>query len=341
MDVSFIIVSWNVCELLRRCLLSIREQAAGGRQTVDDSEQTASQARSLSSEIWVVDNASTDGTVDMLRREFPSVRIIANAENVGFTRGNNQALAVAQGRYLFLLNPDTELRPGALAALVSYMQANPRAGILGPRLVYGDGSLQSSRRRFPTLATAFVESTRLQQWFPRNRVLARYYMLDTPDDATQPVDWINGSAMFVRRAVYDTVGGLDERFFMYSEELDWCYRAKGAGWQIVYLPGAQVTHYEGKSSEQAVARRDIYFHSSKIHFFEKYRGPFVAGVLRVYLLLMFAFQLVEEGLKWLVGHKRPLRAERIRAYSQVLSSGLKYSHATRNHQLPSHSRDWL
>lgn len=317
MDVSFIVVSWNVCELLRRCLLSVRQQVT------DNGQQPESQVGRLSSEIWVVDNASTDDTIEMLGREFPSVRVIANAENVGFTRANNQALAVAQGRYLFLLNPDTELRPGALAALMSYMQANPHAGILGPKLYFGDGSLQSSRRRFPTLATAFVESTRLQQWFPRNRVLTRYYMLDTSDDSTQPVDWINGSAMFVRRAVYDMVGGFDERFFMYSEELDWCYRAKQAGWQVVYVPSAQVTHYEGKSSEQVAAHRDIYFHSSKVRFFEKYRGRFVAGVLRAYLLVMFAFQLVEEGLKWLVGHKRPLRAARIKAYSQVLSSGLK------------------
>jgi len=258
----------------------------------------------------------------MLRAEFPGVRVMANAENVGFTRGNNEALAEAQGRYLFLLNPDTELRPGALQALIDYMEAHPRVGIVGPRLFYGDGTPQSSRRRFPTLATAFLESTKLQQWFPRNRVLTRYYMLDTSDDATQEVDWVNGSAMFVRRQVYEQIGGFDEAFFMYSEELDWCYRAKQAGWQVVYLPTAQVTHYEGKSSEQVVASRDIYFHSSKIRFFRKYRGAFIAEILRAFLLLTFVYQIVEEGAKWLVGHKRALRAARVRAYCQVLKSGL-------------------
>lgn len=341
MDVSFIIVSWNVCDLLRRCLLSIEQQTeSGGTNNVTPPTETlrfasrgefaqtdpnASQSavNGLTAEIWVVDNASSDGTVEMLRTEFPTVRLIANSENVGFTRANNQALEQAQGRYSFLLNPDTELRPGALAALVEYMTAHPRTGMIGPQLFYGDGSLQSSRRRFPTLATAFLESTRLQQWFPRNRVLTRYYMLDTPDDLTQEVDWINGSAMFVRREVYATLGGFDERFFMYSEELDWCYRAKQAGWQIVYLPPAQIVHHEGKSSEQVVARRDIYFHSSKIRFFRKYRGPWVAGILRAFLLLMFALQLGEEGLKWLAGHKRAMRAARIKAYWQVLSSGLK------------------
>jgi N-acetylglucosaminyl-diphospho-decaprenol L-rhamnosyltransferase len=311
MDISIIIVSWNVHDLLRKCLLSLKQQT-----------EALSRVCRLSSEILIVDNASSDGTVEMLRAEFPDARVIANAENTGFTRANNQALAVAQGRYLFLLNPDTELRAGALQTLYDYAEAHPRVGIIGPQLFYGDGSLQSSRRRFPTLATAFLESTKLQQWFPRNRTLTHYYMLDTRDDVTQEVDWINGSAMFVRRAMYDQVGGLDEGFFMYSEELDWCYRTKRAGWQIVYLPTAQVTHYEGKSSEQVVAQRDIYFHSSKVRFFRKTRGAFVAEILRAFLLLMFVYQIAEESAKWLMGHKRALRAARVKAYWQVVKSGL-------------------
>ncbi len=316
MDLSVIIVSWNVRDLLRQCLRSISSE-----QSAVNSQQSPVHRLRLT-EILVVDNASADGTVEMLHAEFPDVRVIPNSNNAGFTRGNNQALAVAQGRYLFLLNPDTELRLGALQALIDYADAHPRAGIIGPRLFYGDGAPQSSRRRLPTLATAFLESTKLQQWFPRNRALTRYYMLDTPDDATQEVDWVNGAAMFVRREVYDQIGGLDEAFFMYSEELDWCYRAKRAGWQIVYLPTAQVTHYEGKSSEQVVASRDVYFHSSKIRFFRKYRGALVAEILRAFLLLTFAYQLAEEFAKWLVGHKRALRAARIKAYARVLASGL-------------------
>jgi GT2 family glycosyltransferase len=308
MDVSFIIVSWNVCDLLRRCQSSVLREAEACQQ---------------STETIVVDNASSDGSAEMLRLEFPQVHVIANSENVGFTRANNQALAIAQGRYLFLLNPDTELRPGALRGLIDFMEGHPRAGMVGPRLFYGDGTPQSSRRRFPTLATAFFESTKLQQWFPRNRILTRYYMLDTRDDETQPVDWINGSAMFVRRDVYDQIGGFDEQFFMYSEELDWCYRIHESGWQIFYLPSVEITHYEGKSSEQVVARRDIYFHSSKIRFFRKYRGALVAGTLRVFLLLMFTYQVAEEGCKWLAGHKRALRTERVKAYLRVLASGLK------------------
>jgi hypothetical protein len=308
-DVSIIIVSWNVRDLLRRCLQAL------GSQIVDCRPPTA--------EMIVVDNASSDRTAEMLRAEFPNVRVITNSENAGFTRANNQALALAQGRYLFLLNPDTELHAGALQTLFDFAETNPRAGIIGPQLFYGDGSVQSSRRRFPTLATAFLESTILQQWFPRNRVLTNFYMLDTRDNATQPVDWINGAAMFVRRAVYEQIGGLDEAFFMYSEELDWCYRAKQAGWEIFYLPTARVTHYEGKSSEQAVAARDIHFNTSKIRFFRKYRGAFVAEILRAFLLLTFVYRIAEESIKWLLGHKRELRAQRVKAYWQVLKSGLQ------------------
>lgn len=309
MDVSILIVSWNVRALLSQCLQSLASSNP--------------EARTLNVEIVVVDNASRDGTLEMLRAEFPAVRVIANTANVGFPRANNQALALAQGRYLFLLNPDTALRAGALQTLYEYAEAHPRVGILGPQLLYGDGTRQSSRRRFPTLATAFLESTKLQQWFPRNRVLTHYYMLDTRDDAIQAVDWLNGAALFVRRAVYEQIGGLDETFFMYSEELDWCYRAKRAGWQIVYLPTAQVVHHEGKSSEQAAAARDIHFHTSKVRFFRKTRGAFVAEILRAFLLLMFAYQLAEESAKWAVGHKRALRAARVRAYWQVLRSGLR------------------
>lgn len=307
MELSFIIVSWNVSALLRRAIESMLADAVG-----------------LSFEIIVVDNASTDGTADMLRAAFPPVRLIANTENVGFTRANNQALAVAQGRFLFLLNPDAELERGAVRALRSFMDApaNGRVGIAGPQLVYPDHRLQSSRRRFPTLATALLESTPLQQWFPRNRVLDRYYVRDTSDQAAQDVDWLVGAALFVRRAVYDAIGGFDERFFMYSEELDWCQRAHAAGWRVVYVPQARVVHYEARSSEQVVARRDIYFHSSKVRYFKKYHGA-QGEALRWFLLAMFGCQTLAEGSKYLLGHKRELRAARVKAYRQVLASGLR------------------
>jgi N-acetylglucosaminyl-diphospho-decaprenol L-rhamnosyltransferase len=310
-DISVIIVSWNVRDLLKRALQSIFDDAAAAQCAV---------------QVIVVDNASRDGTVEMVRAEFPHARVIANTENVGFTRGNNQGLtAAASGHYIFLLNPDTEIQRGALRAMLDYMDApeNARVGIVGPQLVYADGSPQSSRRRFPKFATALFESTILEQWFPNNSLVTDYRLRMTDDSAVQDVDWVVGAAMLVRRAVYEQIGGFDENFFMYSEELDLCKRAQDAGWRVVYFPHARVLHHEAKSSEQVLAQRDIYFHSSKVRYFKKHHGARQGELLRYFLLGMFAYQIAEQGAKYVLGHKRELRAERMRAYAQVLRSGLR------------------
>ena len=306
-DISVLIVSWNVQDLLLRCLTAL-PAAIGGKLTY---------------EVIVVDNASSDGTVEAVKSAFPMVRVIENAENRGFTGGNNQALAAAQGDYLFLLNPDTEPHPGSIAELHHYLQTRPPLGIVGPRLWYGDGSPQPSRRRFPTLLTLFTESTVVQAYLPNLAVFKRYYLVDRPDDEPQTVDWLVGAALFLRREVYEQVGGMDEGFFMYSEELDWCRRAVRAGWQVGYDPAAEIVHHEGKSSEQVVAARHIRFFSSRIRYTRKYHGAFWAETLRWWLLGTFAFQWMREGVKWLAGHKRALRANRMRTYSEVLNSRLK------------------
>ncbi len=200
-------------------------------------------------EIWVVDSASTDGSADMVREAFPRVGLITNSENVGFTSGNNLGMARCRGRAVLLLNPDTEIVGDALTVMADYLDTHPDVGIVGPRILTPDGGLQPSRRRFPTYGTAFVESTCLQRWFPRHPLLARYYMWDVPDDREQDVDWLEGACLMARAEVVRQIGGLDERFFMYSEEMDWCLRAKRAGWHVVYLPQAAIIHYGGKSSE--------------------------------------------------------------------------------------------
>jgi len=307
LDLSIVIVSWNVKDLLRRCLASVISDQGPAIRGV---------------EIIVVDNGSSDGSAAMVREEFPQIRLMANETNVGFTKANNQALAQCRGRYLLLLNPDTEVRPGALGAMVAYMDAHPRVGALGPQLLNPDGSIQSSRRRFPTLATAFLESTILQLWFPDNAVLRRYYVLDRPDDTVQEVDWVVGAAILIRREAWDQVGPLDEGFFMYSEELDWCRRARERGWQVIYLPTAQVVHYGAQSSEQVKPFQHIQFQRSKIRYFRKHHGPWQAELLRLFILCTYVYQLIVEALKWLVGHKRPLRAARVKAYWQVLRSRL-------------------
>jgi GT2 family glycosyltransferase len=312
--IVILIVSWNVRELLRACLHSLRRYPA-----------TAHEQR-----IVVVDNASGDGTNEMLRRDFPDVVVVANATNRGFTGGNNDGLreieALVQSTpvsYVLLLNPDTEVTPGALDALLASAEAHPEAGVIGPQLRYPDGSVQSSRRRFPNFWTALFESTWLQPIAPR-RLLDSYYIRDCRDDEVCEVDWVVGAAMLVRWEAYEQVGGLDEHnFFMYSEELDWCKRIKAAGWKVIYDPRAQIVHHEGKSSEQVSAQRTIYFNTSKVRYFAKHHGRAQARLLRAALLAMFAWQWALEGAKWLLGHRRALRAERMRAYAQVLRSGLR------------------
>jgi len=205
--------------------------------------------------------------------------------------------------------------------MVAYADAHPDVGVVGPQLLNSDGSVQSSRRRFPTLMTGLFESTWLEPLAPRD-VLRRYYVLDQPDDAIQEVDWLFGACFLVRRKVIEQVGALDEGFFMYSEEMDWCRRIRQAGWKVVYLPEAQVIHYGGKSSDQVAAQRHIYFQTSKVRYFRKHHGALTTGVLRVALLAMYAGQLTLEAAKGALGHKRALRRERVRAYWQVLRSGL-------------------
>jgi GT2 family glycosyltransferase len=308
-DLSVVIVNWNVCALLRRCLASVLKQSG----------HPANKGTDL--EIIVVDNASTDGSVEMLRAEFPQVTLIANSANRGFTGGNNQGLEAAQGRYVLLLNPDTQVLGDAFATLIGYLEAQPDVGLVGPQLLYPDGSVQSSRRRFPTLATLFFESTWLESLAPPS-LLEHYHVRDQPDNAVLDVDWVVGAAMLARREAIQQVGGLDERFFMYSEELDWCRRIKAAGWRVVYHPRAQITHYEGKSSEQAVPERHINFQRSKIRYTRKYHGGRAARALRLYLLGHYVVQLGLESLKGMLGHKRALRQQRVKAYWQVLKSGL-------------------
>lgn len=303
-DLSVVVVNWNVKDLLRACLQSLL--AAG---------QTAPQ---FATEIIVVDSASSDDSPEMVRREFPQVRLIASEQNLGYAGGNNAGAAVAQGRYLFLLNPDTIVQPEALSRMVEYMDTHPTIGALGPQLLWPDDSSQSSRRSFPSLGTLFWESTLLGQWFPHNRHIQSYHLVHHPADQPQKVDWVVGAAILIRHEAWQQVGPIDEAFFMYFEETDWCRRSAAAGWETYYLPTAQVTHYEGKSSEQVVAARTLRFQRSKLRYTRKYFGPVWATLLRLFLWLTFAFQWAEESLKWLIGHRRELRRKRMIAYGEVL-----------------------
>jgi N-acetylglucosaminyl-diphospho-decaprenol L-rhamnosyltransferase len=305
-DLSIIIVSWNVAELLKACLQSI-VQSPPGEYTL---------------EIIVVDSASTDSSLQMVQNQFPQIKLLPQTENLGFSRCNNIGLQAATGRYVFLLNPDTEIVGDALAKMIAYMDANPTVGILGPHTLNTEGTTQSTRRRFPSLALGFVESTWLQHFAPKS-LLDHYYAADVADDAVRDVDWVQGSALLARREIYTQIGGLDEGYVMYSEEMDWCKRAKVARWRVVYFGQADVVHHGGKSSEQVTARKHIHFQESKLRYFRKFHGWLPAQTLRIFLIISYVWQIGLESLKSVLGHKRSMRQERIQAYWQVIRSGLK------------------
>ncbi len=306
---SAIVVSWNTRDLLRRCLESLCASSGEGGQL----------------ELLVVDNGSTDGSPEMVRSDFPGATLIANGQNLGFARANNQAIARAEGQHLLLANTDTEMVGSAVADMVRYADEHPDVAVVGPQLLNADGSVQSSRRSFPTASTAFLESTVLQRWLPNHPAVRRYYLLDSPDGETQEVDWLVGACLLVRGEACRQVGLMDEGYFMYSEEMDWCRRFSDAGWKIVYLPTARVIHYEGQSSGKDPYHRHTRFQYSKCRYFEKHRGPRFAQLLRVFLLGNYLFLWLEDAAELvLLRRNRSMRRERMSVLAKVLRWQLRW-----------------
>jgi N-acetylglucosaminyl-diphospho-decaprenol L-rhamnosyltransferase len=302
-ELSVSVVSYRTPALLVQCLNALAAQRA-----------------SVDMDVTVVDNASGDDSAGMVASQFPWVRLVRNQRNAGFGAAHNQVLRGARGRYWLVLNSDAAPVPGAVRSLVDFLDQHPRVAVVGPRLRYPDGTLQSSRRRFPTVATLFVESTQLQRFWPRHPVLRRYYFADRPeDDRPQDVDWVVGACLCVRAAAAAEVGLFDEGFFMYSEELDWCRRFRAAGWRVAYLPSAEVAHLEGGSSRLDLAARDRLFQASKLRYAGKWHGRWVAGALRTYLVAEYVARAAEEGLKLALGSQVPARRTRLR----VIGSGLR------------------
>ncbi len=308
LDLSVILVSRDTRELTLRCLASVAASLADTAVTW---------------EAILVDNASSDGTIAAVRDAFPAVRLIEAGGNRGFAVGNNLGLAVARGGALLLLNPDTEALGDALPTLLDTLRRDPALGVVGPALCYPDGTPQESRRRFPTPLTPFLESTLAQHYWRHNRVIERYFVADRPATARQDVDWLHGACLLVRHAALAQIGGFDEAYFMYSEELDLCARLRAHGWRVAYEPDAALIHHEGASSAQAVPRRHIDFNTSKVLFYRRRYGVPFGELLRAFLLLTYIIQLGQEGAKWLLGHKRTLRRQRVGAYLAVLRSGLR------------------
>lgn len=267
-DVSVVIVTYNVREFLEQALRSVERASAG-----------------LAVETWVVDNDSADGSAEMVREQFPDVRLVANEENVGFAVANNQALREAAGRYVLVLNPDTILQEDTLRRLVAFMDAHPDAGAAGCRILNPDGTFApESRRAFPTPAVAFYRIAGLSRLFPHSPTFGRYNLTYLPVDEVCEVDALSGSCMMVRREAMwgradaeGAAGLFDEAFFMYGEDLDWCYRIQQAGWRIYYTPDTQIVHYKGESTKKGDLRYVVLFYGAMLRFVEKHLGSGEGG----------------------------------------------------------------
>lgn len=246
-------------------------------------------------ETIVVDNASTDDTATMLAQVFPAVSVVYNSQNEGFARGNNAGLAVAEGRYLMLLNSDTEVRPGALAELVRFMDENPRCGACGPMLLNMDGSLQPSGRDLPTFWNVLIDMTKVYRLWKDDlyRQVGRDY--SRPCEVGE----ISGAALLVRREVYEQVGGLDPAFFAYYEDVDWCKRIRSAGWRIYYVPDAKVTHlWQGTSRQVSALAYRAGQHSLRYYFAKHHGLPAQGGVT----ILLVVKEIALIGAAFLRGH---------------------------------------
>jgi len=253
-ELSVVVVSFNGRDYLRRCLSSVLEHTKGA-----------------SCELIVVDNASWDGSAQMVETEFPQVALIRLPVNVGFAAGCNRGMERAAGEFMLLLNPDTELVEDAFSSMVAYCRQNPSVGILGPKLLNSDGSLQLSCRRFPShLTSLFNRQSVLTRLFPRNPFSRRYLMTDWAHDRISPVDWLSGACAMLRREMVERIGGMDEGYFMYIEDVDLCYRAHQAGYEVVYFPQVAVTHHIGKSTETMPNRSIIQWHRSMWRYYRKH-----------------------------------------------------------------------
>lgn len=263
MDLSIIIINWNTRALLIQCLDSI-----------------AMGVEKISTEVFVVDNGSTDDSVDSVRSTFPNVHLIANVDNRGFSFANNQALALAQGRFILLLNSDTYLSPGCLDAMVAFMDQNSGVGMAGPRLLHNDGSRQNSVAGAPSLAVELGLKA-LLRWLAPQRYYGRHFQPEMPT----AVDSLVGAALLVRHTLLQQIGAYDDNFFFYFEETDWCLRARKAGWQVFFLPQIIVYHAQGQSAKTCPLAARIEYWRSRYYFFRKHYARWQSLLLRTGLLL--------------------------------------------------------
>lgn len=267
MKLSVVIVNYNVRLYVEQCIRSVLRAVEG-----------------MEAEVWVVDNASTDGSVEYLQEVFPQINIIANKENHGFSYANNQAIRQSKGEYVLLLNPDTIVGEDVLKGCTDFLDSHPKVGATGVRMLYADGRFAvESRRGVPTPFTSFCKMAGLCNLFPRNKTFGRYYMQYLNPDEANPIEVISGAFNMMRRKALDEIGLLDETFFMYGEDIDLSYRLILGGWQNYYLP-LNILHYKGESTQKSSFRYVHIFYNAMLIFFNKHFG-------KRYMLLGYLIKL--------------------------------------------------
>jgi len=292
MDLSIVIVNWNTRALLAECLDSVRANCVG-----------------IEAEVVVVDNASEDGSAALVAERYPEVRLIANRDNVGFAAANNQAFEIARGRQILLLNNDTLVHGDVLASSVRYLDAHPEVGAMGCRVENTDGSTQHTCSRFPTFFNLLLQTAGLDRVDGGPAFLRRYRMLDWDRDDERDVEVISGCSLLIRREILDTVGGLDEAFFCYGEETDWCRRIAEAGWGLRFAPVGVITHHGSGSTRRLNHRRDLMLTEGTVRLHRNASGTAAA-------LAIFALLAVFNGSRavfWSVGQAVGLRGAHERA----------------------------
>ena len=297
---SICVLSWNTRSLLQDCLTSIYADV-----------------RASAWEVLVVDNASSDASATMVETCFPQVRLTISQENLGFARGNNLALDRTRGKYLLLLNPDTRVEPGALGKLVDFMEVHPEAGVVGPKLLNEDGSLQLSCGVEPSLWTESVNKLLLHNLFP-------FFKLgDWHHNEIRAVGWVTGACLLVRRTVVEKVGPLDSGMFMFHEDLEWCMRIRSQGWKIFYYPHSQVLHLRGQSTRKNFRKMLVVSQQSLFYLFQKHFGRRQLFVLRLLTMVEMVLRSLVWGslFPWLPARRNEIR-QRLQAYREILLRSL-------------------
>lgn len=273
MDISIIIVNYNTCKLTLEAIQSVYDSITNYQY-----------------EIIVIDNHSHDDSVMKIREVFPEVNLIENNENVGFSRANNQGINISTGRYVLLLNSDTIMESDTLTTMVEFMDKHKEVGASGCKVVLPDGSLDKAcKRGFPTPMASLYYISGISKLFPKSSKFNQYHLGHLSEDDAYPVDCLVGAFMFVRREAIDEVGLLDEEYFMYGEDIDWCYRIKQAGWENYYYPVTKITHYKGASSRKKPLKIIYEFHRAMYLFHRKhFKGKYLMGVNQLVYFAIFS-----------------------------------------------------